>query len=234
MGLIGGLPNINEMARMLVIFKPNGGEFETQLLWSLCFLEVLGESAPQFLLQVSFILRFGNVDWKQIVCILASFVCIIRLVATYSISQEVTIWMKILGTLVIALGTIPKLAVCAFIVAYLRFFAFIVTSINIFVMVLVAGYLKFDEWKCLFSLFNFAVHGLPINLRLSLLQWIMIGLNMLSTALVVEFCNPFEDDLPHFHEYFWVIFFAILGGLCAISIPLELASHTCLKSIWKK
>ncbi len=122
-GFFFGLPGISQIVRLVLIFQEDE-QNSIRMMKDMSLLEVIGESTPQFLLQVSYIMRFGNLDWQQLVCILISFLSIWRLVTAYSVSPKPAWPKKILATLWIALGTAPKLLACGFVVAYLRYYSF--------------------------------------------------------------------------------------------------------------
>ncbi len=147
-------------------------------------------------------------------------------------SKESWIGQKLLATTIVTIGTVPKLAICALMLAYLRIYILFAMVINMIVMAIASWWLDVSKWKYFVSLLNFVVVASPVHLKLTAVQWIMFAFNMLSTAGVVAFCNPFAEDLPFIHGYFWWIFGGAFGGVCLLVIPLEWAAHNWLKEVW--
>ncbi len=205
--------------------------------------ETISESTPQFLLQVSYIMRFGDGEWEQLVSIAISFLSIWRQVTSFSVSTEAIWTLRIAAAFNIAIGTIPKLIVSSVIVAYLRYYSIVVMFVNATIIVTIACMNNnMDARKYYRGLFNYVVQdsiASGLGMGVALLQWILVAANLLTTILVVELAEtPFADEKPLIRAH--TVDTLGLPGLCTLTgiiiaifaAVVELTSHRYLATVW--
>ena len=187
-----GLPIISPIYRLCIIIQ-NKEEGEKQKsmekVQNLAQREVLGESTPQFIVQASYMIRYGDVGWVQIVCVVFSFCSIVRVVANTRISPTIAILDKVKVSSVVALGTGLKLTLWALIFANLRYYAFAILLISAIIIAPITcsamqgRTLSVKGVNYLYSIYNFGVqlsfyHGLWTGL----VQWLIIAINLSATG----------------------------------------------------
>ncbi len=244
-GFLCGLPLINQICRLIYVIDQSLANKSNadinKMLLHFAFYEVIGESTPQFIAQVSYIIRFGNVGLLQIGCIVISFCSIFRLVAAFSINNNANVFTKVGASAVIAIGSGLKLFLCAIIVANLRYYAFVILVINGAIMAPIALCTRgVGWWKYLLSIFNFGVQVSPMSGTgrsqwIGLLQWMIMLLNVTASLLMPYYLAIFPGESPPalIEIISPVILLTIsVSGILVVSLIVELLSVSYLKDAW--
>ena len=205
MGMIGLLPISSTYFRLRYVIKGDKDSLKTIENMVLC--ETLGESTPQFIAQSAFMMRFGNVSWIQIFCVVFSFCSIFRLVAAFSITKDANVLIKVGASAVIALGSGLKLFLWAIIFANLRFYGLAMVAINVIAITGIdrrnreGGDNDYRGWVLFVSSCNVClqmsqVTGIGIGLWIALFQWFIMVVNISISILMPYYCDIFPGEVP--------------------------------------
>ncbi len=201
----------------------------------------MGESAPQFILQLSILIRYGftsgSASGKQIFSIAISYISLVKMVLAccYKAQEEEGSWMKAgMASLVTSIGTLFKLGLCTLIVAFVRIYSLAFIAVNAIILALAACFLKgVGKWDFIVALFSNVVFAPSMSHNvIGIIQWTLMALNLATLGFVEGMIQPFAEDLPAIQEYFWPIFAGTSTGVLLITLPLEIASHFRFKDNW--